>query len=387
MSCAFVKSLRLLLVGLLGLVRLCVSREVRAEIEAPPKPWQVAGIRAAFGDVREPVVEPSLNVAREALKICANRGWGAALDAQEVAVSPFFSGRAPYGRRRRPFWHKWGKMADASRSRVEPLLKDCDREVRFVAIRALGMMGQEGADFGSELAGLMRSLEDVATAEAAMYVLGQLGKEGFPVGQDVAPFLNDENPTIRLYAAMTLSEMSAEGSRFAKEVATLLKDKEYEVRQTAAVAFGSGMGKAGAAYARELTILLRNDFEVRGFAAEYGLIQMAKDGVLAGKEVTPLLQDPDPIVRESAATILAQMDEKGAVIGEDLSPSLKKEGGGGWRENHFLAQEDHDGNVRVAAAASLRGMVKKRETFAGYFAPLLKDEDAGVRSTAIFEIE
>ncbi len=149
MSRAFLKSLRLLLVGVLCLVRLCVTREVRAETEAPAKPWQVAGIRAAFGDFREPFVEPSLSVQREALKICANRGWGAVLDAQEVAA--YLSSRESSARKAAAtVLVQMGEDGRRFAKQIEPLLKDRVREVRITAIRALGMMGQKGADFGSE---------------------------------------------------------------------------------------------------------------------------------------------------------------------------------------------------------------------------------------------
>src|SRR4051812_19871179 len=52
----------------------------------PPQPWQIAGIRTAFGDYREPYVDQSTAEQHEALKLCAEQHWGAALDAQEVAV-------------------------------------------------------------------------------------------------------------------------------------------------------------------------------------------------------------------------------------------------------------------------------------------------------------
>ena len=52
--------------------------------KTPPAPWQIAGIRAAFGDARVPIQEASAAVQREALKLCAEKGWGAALAPQAL---------------------------------------------------------------------------------------------------------------------------------------------------------------------------------------------------------------------------------------------------------------------------------------------------------------
>jgi hypothetical protein len=51
-----------------------------------PKPWQEAGIRAAFGDARSPNPELSPDAQREGPRLCVAHGWGEALDPREAAV-------------------------------------------------------------------------------------------------------------------------------------------------------------------------------------------------------------------------------------------------------------------------------------------------------------
>ncbi len=65
-----------------GAAQICA--EDNAKKPPPPEPWQIAGIRAAFGEGPEFLVERSEAVHAIALQFCAINDWGAALEPGDV---------------------------------------------------------------------------------------------------------------------------------------------------------------------------------------------------------------------------------------------------------------------------------------------------------------
>ncbi len=109
----------------LALAFCLLAVEISAQDETkkpPPEPWQIAGIRAAFGDARVPFPERSAEVQETGSDARrAGNEWGAALDPQEAAV--------------------YLKSTDAIFYRLQ-------------VISVFGQMGKAGARFTKELAGL-----------------------------------------------------------------------------------------------------------------------------------------------------------------------------------------------------------------------------------------
>ncbi|HEY2341390.1 MAG TPA: HEAT repeat domain-containing protein, partial [Chthoniobacteraceae bacterium] len=190
------------------------------ELPPPPQPWQIAGIRAAFGDARQPINEPSPAVQREALKLCAEKKWGDALDAQEVSA----------------------------------YLGSKDPAVRLAAVQILGQMGSGSGRFVKDIAALIEAesqgnndSNDVRSA--AEEALGRIG------ALDLVPLLESDCSAVRDAAANALGTNAKSDAEAAKKVAVLLTDKRPFVRAAAAFAL-SQMGKVAAESATEIAALL-----------------------------------------------------------------------------------------------------------------------------------
>ena len=397
----------------------------------PPEAWQIAGIRSAFGDYHEPFVEPSRAVECEALKLCAERGWGAVLDPQEVGAYLHSKDHSvqlaalevlgQLGEEAGRFAREIALLAatrdrpdladpanDALRrmgaAQIAPLLKDEDAEVRNTGVTILGAMGPKAAAFAKEVAGLLK--DDLGGLRvAATVALGQMGKEGAAFAAQVAPLLKDPNITIRFYAAVTLGQMGADAAAFAPDVAALLADEDSRLRGVAAgslakmgepgAAFSGdiaallkdpnanvrrsalaalkGMGKADSDFAKEIAALLKDsDASVRR-AALSALKAMGKDSAVFANEIAALLKDPNPWVRGEAATTLAGMGKTGAAFAADLIAALPDCG--------------HLGNSaisgRSAVINALHQMAKNGTPVITDLAALLKSNNPAARGTAI----
>ncbi|HEY2341938.1 MAG TPA: HEAT repeat domain-containing protein, partial [Chthoniobacteraceae bacterium] len=367
---------------------------------ARPEPWQVAGIRASFGDVRVPFVEPSPAVQREALKICALNGWGAALDPREVAVylgSKDVTVRIAAVEALR----QTGPAGRPYAKQVAALLGDRAPPARMLAALTLAGMGEAGAPFAKEVAALcidpefnvrlnalaaLRKMGEIGRLDCRAFVkanAGELTKEnmaqqsidalrapimkalaemetmGLPVAADVAPLLADRDPAVRRAGAYVLGELGG-GRKFAKDIAALLRDDDAAVRLAAVVVL-SKLGREGAAHAREIAGLINDPERTVRIYAISALGGMREDGAAFAPEVDAALKAGD--VWSAAADALSNMGDKGAAFAPDLIAALETGHGG--------------------VAGALGTMGKNGAPVADHVAALLEDKDPNVRESAV----
>ncbi|HEY2342501.1 MAG TPA: hypothetical protein VGH90_05700, partial [Chthoniobacteraceae bacterium] len=170
------------------------AQDETAPTNPPPKlePWQIAGMRAAFGDSRVPYAESSWDVQREALKICAELGWGSALDAHEISG----------------------------------YLSSLDEAAQRASVKALGQCGKEASFSMKDLVALLAK-DAPAMAEEASNALCQMAAAGAPAADEVEVLLESDNATVRARGAATLGSM---GHAFAAQLAPLVEDQDQFVR-------------------------------------------------------------------------------------------------------------------------------------------------------------
>jgi hypothetical protein len=204
----------------------CPDAHAQSPIDAvPPAAWQIAGIRAAFGDGRVPISDSSAAVQRAALELCAERGWGACLEPQEIAV----------------------------------YLQSASRSLQLPALAALGQSGLPAARFSVEIADLLNPDAAMASSgklrRSALHTLGQIGPVSAPVGEKIVLCLDDPDPLTRKAALQTLGALTRAGSPFEKEIAVRLDDPDPGVVLEALVQLGK-IGRRADRSAKEIGKLL-----------------------------------------------------------------------------------------------------------------------------------
>ncbi|HEY2342571.1 MAG TPA: HEAT repeat domain-containing protein [Chthoniobacteraceae bacterium] len=263
-----------------------ISEEAK-DLAPIAEPWQIAGIRAGFGDERAPIVEGSPAVQREAAKLCAMHEWGPALEAREVAV----------------------------------LLDSKDLSVRLAAIRALGQMGKVGAPFAAKIAAVaVHGTNGDQTNVEAMLALTEMEKANAAVESQIvtlATRLGDES-----FIPELLKDLGPGADRTAEAFAELLRSESTRARQNAARALGA-MGPAGRPYLPALQKLLGDqDSNVRSSAADaFGAL--GADGLAYADQVAALLEDQNGHVRRDAADALGQMGVGAAPFAEKLARRIE----------------------------------------------------------------
>ncbi|HEY2343282.1 MAG TPA: HEAT repeat domain-containing protein, partial [Chthoniobacteraceae bacterium] len=262
------------------------QRPTPAETCEPPTPSQIAGIRAAFGDAREPYIETSEAVQRQALILCAEKGWGAALDPQEVAAN----------------------------------LHSPIPAVRLAAVKALGQMGSECGRFAPEIAGLLKDPQPLPEAnEAITTALASMN----PV--QLVPLLDDETERVRqgVLVACLRRLKGTNASRgegvaawedvpgFVSRMVTLADSPVRSLRFAAIQALALLASRDQAAAAKLVSLLSQADQRTSGLA--FGSLYLMPDhGAALAPEVASFLDKENPEVRQNAVSALGSMGKKGA---------------------------------------------------------------------------
>jgi HEAT repeat protein len=390
-----------LLLASVGLFRPLLAQDAAPTKSLPgPAPWQIAGIRAAFGDARAPIAELSPAVQREALKLCAEHGWGAELDPQEVAV----------------------------------YLGSEDRPLQFAALSALRQMDARAGRFAKEIAALFSiKPEDDADGKlrrTAIGVLGRLGAESGAAVEAVVPLLQDARPVVRACAIEALSAMDKPVVRFEPEIAAAFTDRVGVPEAAVAGALGA-KSRNHATFAPQLAALLAAQDPTVRRAAARTLAAMLQERSAFTLQIEALLGNPDEIVRDLAfftleklrendaelslkmahvfddeprfdrlrAEALEQMTAFGPNDSRQLASPLRSRNLA-WRDTAIaalskLAQEhavsssgietlleNADHNVRAGAAAAVGRMEPVQPLFAGKLAAMLSDPEVEVRREA-----
>ncbi len=237
-----------------------------------------------------------------------------------------------------------------------PGLRDSAMFVRFFAVESLGYLG--GPEALKLIMAAGSSDREGMVRGAAVKVLNDMAEtkpEGLDLGNLLATFSADPDPSVRLFALAAMAKLGDEQA-FAKligDIASLKKDER--------IAGAVALGRSGQAASETLLIeyLRGSDALLRMYAAE----SMGKLALPAFYEpLKKVLHDNDPAVRGAAATSLGELGNR-AII-----PQLEG------------LREDANAIVRLSAAEGLKYLGIERPTI---YEAGLKDPDYGVRHFAI----
>jgi HEAT repeat protein len=217
--------------------------------ETAPTNWQVAGIRAAFGDSRVPLPDQSSAVQREALKICADHGWGSAIDPREAAV----------------------------------YLGSQDRSLQRAALEALGQMGRPAGRFSKEIVDFILSddADHASLRKAAVLAAAKIAAAGAPIDQEASALLHSPNPAVRIGGLEVLGAAGDKSPAHVSEIAGYLRDSRTDV-QVAALEALREIGPPAAGAARQIVGLLEGMGSTIDRAATKALATIDPDGISYG---------------------------------------------------------------------------------------------------------
>ena len=360
-----------------------------------PEPWQIAGIRAAFGEGPEFLVEQSEAVHAIALHFCAMNDWGAPLEPSDVAK--YFS--APDKDVREASLKVAAQMGKRGKSPLEPLvalLDSNDDDTRWLVINALVSSNSPEVSVATRIAPLLRDRKAVTRAAAAE-VFRFLGKAGAKFTPEFGRLLKDPDPKVRQSAAIALAFVGKDAVAYRSQLYAALDDDDIDVVVWASFALEKLDGekrrlpegivrelrqdseRAAAKTALHLlfqekltlnevtsSLLTSRDPKLRKYGID-SVAAMDDKGASFADKLVGLLTDPDPIVCASAIRALAKIDPKGDVYFDNLAAQLKSE----------------DRLPRATAARALGQMGERAAVYAADFANMLKDENAYVRRFAL----
>lgn len=195
--------------------------------------------------------------------------------------------------------------------------------------------------------------------------LGAIGPAAATAVRDLAAALRDVEPRVREIAAATLGVIGPLAAAAAPDLAAALQDVDPDVRGNAAVALGKIGPKAASAASALAAALTDTDANIRRSAA-FALNLIGPAVASAASELTAALKDTDAYVRLNAAAALSKTGPKAASAVPDLAALLK----------------DTDAFVRGNAAVALGLIGPEAASAVPDLAAALRDVQAAVRGSA-----
>lgn len=194
-------------------------------------------------------------------------------------------------------------------AKLGALLADSHMTVRDAALEALASCGEKS---GPQADAVAANLAVPMLRLGAIQTLGRMGKEGAAHASELAGFLEDSDPDIRLAIAEAFQRMRAHvPDVVAEEVGELLAHKNDRFRSTAAIAVGALGPEKAAKYVGTLVRMLR-EHTVSNIAMLApncaAAIALGKMGV-EGDQVAAYLVAKKPEMRASACQGLAELGQ------------------------------------------------------------------------------
>lgn len=278
----------------------------------------------------------SLSVKRAAVAAVASTCKGQAAKATPVLEDGLTSNDA--GIRKASAEGLGHLKAEGSVAKISPLLTDSHMLVRNAAMAALAAVGPKAS---SEAHTVATNLRAPLLRGDAIRALGRMGKEGASHVDEIAIYLEDSDPTIRLAVSEALRDMGdLVPDNVVDKAGDLLDHQQDRYRATAALAVGS-CGAKGLKYKAKLVKMLREN----------------------------ALTFSSPVLAPNCAAAIA-LGRLGAE-GEQLAGYLKS----------------RSGRMKAAVCQAISEMGKAGLSHAGAVAGCLEDEDFGVRAAAAVSLE
>jgi HEAT repeat protein len=176
-------------------------------------------------------------------------------------------------------------------------LKEDNKNVRQVAIKALGLMGSNGKDSVPALVSLFSNKDLGNLAAQAVGQITKKAKENIPL---LITALQDKKPLVRANAAESLERVGKNGKEAVPLLITLLNDQDKEVRNSAI----SALKAFGKEIVPSLVILLDSkDTDTRSGAVDI----LSSIGIDAAPALITALRDKNVNIRSSAALAFFKM--------------------------------------------------------------------------------
>mmetsp|Transcript_69472 Transcript_69472/g.203273 ORF Transcript_69472/g.203273 Transcript_69472/m.203273 type:complete len:356 (+) Transcript_69472:87-1154(+) len=233
--------------------------------------------------------------------------------------------------------------SEGSIAKLSPLLMDSQMLVRNAAMAALGAVG---AKAGSEAGAVAANLRAPLLRVDAIRAIGKMGKEGAAHASEIAVFLEDSDPNVRLAVGEALHDMGDHvPDSVAEKAGELLAHQQDRFRATAALALGScGMARAGK-HVVTLKQMLRENVPTfspllsPNCAAAVALGRLGTEGEL----LIGFLKSKNGRMRAAVCQAVAEMGKAGLSHASAIAKCL---------------EEDEDDGVRGAAFAALEKLQK-----------------------------
>ncbi len=190
---------------------------------------------------------------------------------------------------------------------VRSLLKDPNADVRNLACQVLGQMGKEASPAVADLTATLKDKEPFVRGVAATALWDVAKKkEGL---DELVRLLNDDNPTLRRWAATTLGLRGPEARETVPALEKAIRDPHPVVRVEAANALWTITRKEETC--RLLASMLQDgDATVRSTAAVVLGLPSGEGAVRAVPALVRALWDDDSRVRSNAAEALGRIGSK-----------------------------------------------------------------------------
>jgi len=193
-----------------------------------------------------------------------------------------------------------GPKAYALAPAVAAGMTSSDFEVRIASLKAVGSMGEAGADFMDDAMKLIEDPTPLVTATACL-TLGSMAESSAATSaaaEKLAECLKDRLPMVRAAACQGLAKMGDEATNYLEILVKYLTDQSASVRAAACEAVVA-CGEMGQMYASDICRLIYDsDVNVRIKAVD-SLVQMGERGAAFSEEVSSLLDDPNRAVQEA----------------------------------------------------------------------------------------
>jgi hypothetical protein len=231
---------------------------------------------------------------------------------------------------------------------VDLLLRERDRDVRDMAVDALGSVGKSSAMAGAALAPVLRADSEIRTRVKAAEALQRLGTAAPQAVPALLAALADASSEVRQAAAEALGSYPGHADVVVPALAAGLGDEDVAAGGLLALrAFGAAAAPAVPALRQFIAAPGSNEFLRR--RALWTLVRIGATAVAAEPECVALLQHSDPGMRVAAASALLALGRQSEPAMQALRASLSTNQG-----RTDLASVEQRRDVVIDAANTLQ---------------------------------
>jgi predicted Zn finger-like uncharacterized protein len=263
-------------------------------------------------------------------------------------------------------------VAASITSAVPPLteaLKDSDADVRGLAARTLGTIGQDAKAAVPVLVKSLKNADPRFRVDAA-YALMEIGEPTGDAIRALRDALNDRDGTVQVFAAQALFSLERMPDSVVPALIKVMQDRDGTVRARAAFALGT-VKTANQGALAALNEALKDPNASLRFAAAGALAKIGPAARVTYPTLDTLAKDDQPQVKKAAADAMKKI---GPPQKADVYPLL------------IPALKHASPSYRAAAAVCLWMLFRDAREAVDPLTALLTDPDENVRGAAVFAL-